>query len=253
MWYTGFIVRKGNGSGVFVPGSKKKLVLHTTEGGSAEGAIAAYTKNNSWPHFTVDPVKKLKYQHVDTGVPARALKNKSGGTETNRGGAIQIEIVGRASESQGWSDDVLKWLAKEVIGPICNAEGIKLSAPLKFLGQSDGLLATESAKQRLSYNAWEVADYILGHQHAPENSHWDPGKLNVNKILSYIEKDDGEDNIMAQISEERFKALEDKVNELFDQIIGTKKGAGTEKLRGLWRDTAQSAQAAEVQTRPKVG
>lgn len=252
-WYKDFELVKGNNSGTFVSGSKKKLVLHTTEGGSAAGAIAAYKANNSWPHFTVDPIKKIKYQHVDTGFPARALRNKAGGTETNRGGAIQIEIVGRASESHNWSQETLKWLAEEVIGPICKNEGIKLEAPLKFLGQQDGLLASEKAKQRLSYKDWESANYILGHQHVPENSHWDPGKIDIEKILSYIKDvEKSEENIMAQISEERFKALEDKVNELFTQIIGTKKGAGTEALRQLWRDTAQSAQAAEVQTRTKA-
>jgi hypothetical protein len=68
-----------------------KIVHHTTEGSTAEGAFDAFRTNRSDPHFTVDGT--TIYQHVDTGVAARALRNSPGGVETNRDSAVQIEVV----------------------------------------------------------------------------------------------------------------------------------------------------------------
>ena len=75
-------------------GGPFKIVHHTTEGHSADGAMAAYAAKRADPHFTVDA--KTIYQHVDTGESARALVNRSGGVQTNRDAAIQIELVGFA-------------------------------------------------------------------------------------------------------------------------------------------------------------
>ena len=41
-----------------------KIIHHTTEGSSAVGVIAAFKKNRSDPHFTVDGMKIL--QNIDT-------------------------------------------------------------------------------------------------------------------------------------------------------------------------------------------
>lgn len=71
-----------------------KIVHHTTEGSSAEGAFGAFRANRSDPHFTVDSSKI--YQHINTGKAARALRNAAGGVQTNRDSAIQIEVVGFA-------------------------------------------------------------------------------------------------------------------------------------------------------------
>jgi len=167
MWYEGFAREQGNSAGTYDEGPVR-LVLHTTEGSSVEGAVAAYKKNNSWPHFTVDPVKKIAVQHVDTAVPARALKNLAGGVETNREHAIQVEIVGRAAETHNMPDEQIKWLA-EILGPVIRNEGIRL-VTVPFYGQDAGwTLASTSAKQRMSNHDWENFNGICGHQHVPEN------------------------------------------------------------------------------------
>lgn len=75
-----------------------KIVHHTTEGGSAEGAFAAFKAHRSDPHFTVDANKI--YQHIDTDVAARSLRNAAGGVETNRDRALQIEVVGFAGKTK---------------------------------------------------------------------------------------------------------------------------------------------------------
>ena len=51
-------------------GGPYRIVHHTTEGSTAQGAFDAYKKNKSDPHFTVDHTGI--YQHVDTGQAARS-------------------------------------------------------------------------------------------------------------------------------------------------------------------------------------
>ena len=57
--------------------NRPKLLLHTTEGSSIAGAVGAYKANNSWPHVTVDPIRKTRVQHVPLTKPARALRNSA--------------------------------------------------------------------------------------------------------------------------------------------------------------------------------
>ena len=72
-------------SGAYV-GGPFKIVHHTTEGGSAQAAMDAYAAKKADPHFTVDGAKI--YQHIDTGLGARALRNAEGGVQTNRDSAV---------------------------------------------------------------------------------------------------------------------------------------------------------------------
>jgi hypothetical protein len=46
------------------------------------------------------------------------------------------------------------------------------------------------APQRLSPAAWDAYSGVLGHQHAPDNSHGDPGAIDINRILSAARGDD---------------------------------------------------------------
>jgi hypothetical protein len=91
----------GNHAGTFVP-SPPKLVWHTTEGSSIDGAIGAYRQHNSWPHFTLDTNSGRLVQHLPMNRAGRALEHRRGTVETNRAHAIQVELVGSARESSGW-------------------------------------------------------------------------------------------------------------------------------------------------------
>src|SRR5262245_58825407 len=79
--------------GSFV-GGPFKVVHHTTEASTYAGAKAAYKANRSDPHFTV--AGEDIFQHIDTGLSARSLRNQDGGVQTNRDSAVQIEVVGFA-------------------------------------------------------------------------------------------------------------------------------------------------------------
>lgn len=160
------------------------LLLHTVEGGSIDGAVAAYRANNSWPHWTADFDRNVIAEHVPMNEPARSLRNKSGGVETNRRPwTFQVEIIGFAArmhlQPAWWLERLGRFMAR-----VWSVRKFRLEAPLRFLGQGDGLLATEHAKQRMTFPQWNGFDAVCGHQHAPENTHWDPGRLNVAAALA---------------------------------------------------------------------
>lgn len=143
-----------------------KIVHHTTEGGSAEGAFDAFKSNRSDPHFTVDASKI--YQHIDTDTAARSLRNASGGVETNRDRAIQIEVVGFAGKPK--SKAALKNLARlcRWLEDVHHIPAVWPAGPPKPAknGKDPG------GHQR-SISKWGKGGHF-GHCHVPENTHWDP-------------------------------------------------------------------------------
>ena len=143
-----------------------KIVHHTTEGGSADGAFAAFKSNKSDPHFTVDASKI--YQHIDTDTAARSLRNAPGGVQTNRDRAVQIEVVGFAGKAKNKATlknlaRLCRWLEQTHDVPLVWPAG--LPKPPKN-GQDPG-------GHVRSVDAWAKGGHF-GHCHVPENTHWDP-------------------------------------------------------------------------------
>lgn len=197
VWLPGVDRIPGNGSGTWAPDNEDapKLVIHTTEGTTIGGATSAYTANNSWPHVTADPRRRRLVQHVPLDTPARALRNTAAPGETNREGrVIQLEVVATAKTVPDHpakvsvvdlTDADLDWLGAHVVGPMCALARVPLTTSVTFYGDRAGFtLATVNARQRLSAAAWDTYRGVLGHQHVPENTHWDPGPLDVTRILA---------------------------------------------------------------------
>ncbi len=176
MWYPqADLTVPGNHAGDFLP-SLKRGVLHTTEGTSAAGAFGAYKQHNSWPHFTVDQAGKV-WQHIALDKAARSLQNLSGGVQTNRLGAIQIEVVGTAA-NPNWPLAqaqamilLMRWIEANT--------GIKPVAPVFGDNKQYGL----NNPLEMSFADWEAFNGWCGHQHVPENSHWDPGAIAIQNLL----------------------------------------------------------------------
>lgn len=170
----GFEVVQGNSAGAFTGGGNK-LCLHTTEGSTIEGAVGAYRKNNSWPHFTIDPVRKRKMQHLEVNVAARSLSNNpSDGYEVGRANVVQVEITGFSKDAPNWPKERLDWIAG-VLSEIRKHFSFPLFHPVFKVGAT-----VFSDRDWVSYTG------IVGHQHAPDNKngHWDPGALDVPYIVS---------------------------------------------------------------------
>lgn len=189
----------GNSAGSMNGDGSRKLGLHSTEGSTIEGAVAAYRANNSWPHLTVDAPRRRVEQHVPLDVAARSFRNLPGGADaTNRDGnyMIQIELVGTATRpaSIGSPDD-LDWLGETVIGPACRLTGVPLVCTVDFMAYPASYGVT---RVRLSPAKWDAYSGLLGHMHVPDNVHGDPGAIDIGRILAAARQEDDHDMTEAQ-------------------------------------------------------
>lgn len=148
-------------------GGPAKIVHHTTEGPTAQGAFATFAARGDDPHFTVDAT--TIYQHVDTGFAAMALRNDPGGVETNKDSAIQIELVGFAGQPK--DAQTLSRVAR-----LCRwieaAHGVPRVWPAGFPkpprnGKDPGGHVRDAS-------LWGTTGGHYGHSQVPENTHWDP-------------------------------------------------------------------------------
>lgn len=150
-------------------GGPFKIVHHTTEGSSMEGAVSTFSKNRSDPHFTVDATRIV--QHIDTAEAARSLRNEAGGVQTNRDSAVQIELVGFAhlpKDPQALANvaRLCRWI-ESVHGVPCDwPAGVPRTANSR--GQDPG-------GHNRDQKTWDNVSGHFGHCHVPENDHWDPG------------------------------------------------------------------------------
>lgn len=175
--------------GTWTEKTDPKGVLHTTEGPS-------WPTYQGWtipPHATIKPKPGIGVdvrQHVPFSSSAFALRNLSGGVQTNRDFAFQFELIGTCDEDvhikNGYyfwpsaDDAVLLDLFKKVIWPVSQAFKIPLHAltfkayPASY-GVNNGV--------RLSGPAWDTYTGWCGHQHVPENVHGDPGAFPWGRML----------------------------------------------------------------------
>jgi hypothetical protein len=168
-------------------GGPFKIVHHTTEGSSAQGAFDAFRRNRSDPHFTVDG--NAIFQHVDTSMGARALRNEPGGVQTNRDGAIQIELVAFAhvpKDVRALTNvaRLCRWL--EMTHQVPRDWPAGFPRPAKN-GRDPGGHNRDPA-------IWDAQSGHYGHCHVPENTHWDPGYSaeEVNFLMSATFDENGQ-------------------------------------------------------------
>ena len=143
-----------------------KILLHSTEGST--GGLAAYpTGNHFAAHFTLDAVNKKVSQHYSVNVASNAVKS------VDKDGIIQIEIVGfsqghDSSEYKltNWSDEEWDYVAL-VMTAIAEQKNISLTTsvdwanPVRFSSQE----------------AFRNTTGVVGHMHAYNNDHTDPGNI----------------------------------------------------------------------------
>lgn len=185
-WLSGAKRQSWGRDGGSFTSSPDKILLHSTETGTFPG----YGRGASAPHFTINLGNGEVRQHSPMNRAARALRNASGGVQTNRDGVIQIEIIGTCDKSfarkHGYpylpdmTDEMagrLKWLLQKICAAI-PAIPLTTSVAWKSYPSSYG-----NSSVRMSNSQWTRYNGILGHQHAPENTHGDPGDLPMKRIL----------------------------------------------------------------------
>src|SRR5512132_2361041 len=74
-------------------GGRPKMLWHDTE----SSGFPSYS-TGFWPNMTINPVTGEVRQHIPANRAARALRNESGGVQTNRWRVFQIEVLGFANE-----------------------------------------------------------------------------------------------------------------------------------------------------------
>lgn len=166
-------------SGTFIAGPYR-IVLHSTEGASYAGARSAYRSARVSPHFTAsyEAGRFQLWQHVALDRAATALEHRAGTVHTNRQSAIQIEVVAFAAKP-AWPAGLISGVA-DLINWIMAQTGAQPTAarfipyPASY-GESNGV--------RFSTAEWLAFNGVCGHQHVPNQSHGDPGAINVAALL----------------------------------------------------------------------
>jgi hypothetical protein len=162
-----------------------KGCLHTTEGSSIAGARAAYAPYP--PHLIYDWRIRTGEQHVPLN---RAAYSASDGNDDDY--MIQIELVGFAADTRHWPDEALRNVATDVIAPLEKYFGIPRNiCSHGFRDGADGIypyISTPQSPIRIGWQSLRDFSGWLGHQHLPSpDNHWDPGALNVARILSFLD------------------------------------------------------------------
>lgn len=173
------------GTGPFTGGGRK-MVLHTTESPREwiDSAIAQFTRGDGTPHLCIGWRKGLRFPVLAQFLPfdqyAKTLEHPVGTPETNKANAVQIEICGTAAPSRmdsgapNWDDNWYKALANALV-LTQHRVGFPISRPRPFL-----------VPIRYRGPGWVKAKGIVGHCHAANNRHTDPGRIKAGKLLGYM-------------------------------------------------------------------
>lgn len=171
-------------------------VLHTTEGTTWPG----YNGGASAPTYTACPNlrrQRLEWRaHFPDERSSRALRNTSGGVETNTLNVVQVELVGtcdpgtaRRWRAEGrafiYWPEAPEWALRDLADFIADMyvrHGIALEAPT--FHPYPGSYGVDNP-HRFTYAQWRNFHGWCGHQHVPENSHGDPGDLPIGRVLDY--------------------------------------------------------------------
>jgi hypothetical protein len=168
-------------------GGPAKGVLHTTE----SNGWPDYRGGTVAPHVTVrlDVAARrlLVRQHIPFDRAAKSLRNDPDGVQTNRDSAIQLELVGTCDPSfigaYYWprADDYALAALARLMRVIEAMTGIRRRAAGSW--PSYPFAYGADAPQRFTLPQWDAWDGWCGHMHVPENTHGDPGSLNMSRLI----------------------------------------------------------------------
>lgn len=143
-----------------------KIVWHTTE---TQG-LPIYS--GSAPHFTFNPATGSLWQHIPINRSAKSLEHPSGTVETNHANCVQVELIGYAKDTGEWPASQYARIAKLARWIEAN-HGVPSTCGVNFV----------SGTLHLPDSTWLSYAGHLGHQHVPNNHHWDPGLFKIGLVL----------------------------------------------------------------------
>jgi hypothetical protein len=182
---------------------------------------------------TINPITGTVWQHVEFDKACYALRHPRGTPETNRQGALQIEIIDRDGDASEWNKsihlaDMLQWFVNHF--PIRRTPHPVFSTSRCYGANSPC---------RMLEDEWELFDGICGHQHVPNNTHWDPGPLDVSGLLAL-----GGDNMGLAEHEQQHErannlqiAARNWANDIWNQYVAA--GGSTVPESRTWRTSRE--------------
>lgn len=179
-WMPGARVMAASVDGGAMEGGPKKVVWHTVEASYSVSAASMANYLNgarNSVHLCWNPVTGEIVQMIPANRAGRGLENRSGGVQTNRGGSVVIQIEVVAQAKNPFTDTVCKNLDK--IMDWLRSWGIPDVWPA---GNPGGSEMYGPNPQRTTSN-WSKSGHFT-HSQVPENSHWDAGRINTQKILA---------------------------------------------------------------------
>lgn len=193
--------------------SIRKVLLHSTE---TAGGWPGYGGGSVAPNMTFEPWRHEWRQHFDLLRSSRALAN-AGNYKTNRASVVQVEIsaycdphlASRFGHSVYDMDDRAYDMLGEFIS-FCHEHGLPLDAAPLWLPYPES--AGVGNGVRMGVETFDRFRGILGHQHAPQQGHGDPGAIRVRRIIDLAgpapepKPDPDEEELMA-LSQEVVKQI----------------------------------------------
>lgn len=177
------IKRPGGKPYYLIPTSTGIGVLHTTEGSSIKGAVAAFQKASSPPHFCVGENRIVQLRPV--GVQAAALHDPA-----NQKAFVQIEIVGFSKQTL-WMPDAAS--INPLIALVAYAAqnfGITLRVPFGWADDCSDLKgqiwASNNSRRKTAEKTWGTEFGWFHHMEVPQQGpswHWDCGAMQRSVIL----------------------------------------------------------------------
>lgn len=214
----------GRAGGTYDRRSPMKIGWHTWEGTNWSSAESTF---NRYPPHIGAKYPEQPRQYVDLARHSYAYK----GSESDDEPIIQLELAGFARDMRFKDDAFLRWLAGitdsinralhsagwDTVDPVVPPQGFK-----DELDREWAPLA--SARSRLRFTDAELEAFRghLGHQHVPApDSHWDPGALNVQRMLTFCQFTPGQEE--DEMTHEEFlvaiQPLKDKIDAIHRQVV----------------------------------
>jgi len=179
-----------------------RIVIHTTE----TARLPGYREGSVAPHFTIgvgDPGSLPNedkgavriWQHISLDRTASALRHNRGTIETNHMGAhcIQIECITYIGDQEkagivGNKGKFPKALSKALAGLVQEITSALGDINIDVFPQTWSATGSygEKAAQRLTEDQWEDFNGICGHEHVPNNTHWDPGAFDIEEFMDFV-------------------------------------------------------------------
>lgn len=196
-WLSGYEHQPVHGAGLNAGPGAPKVGAHTTETG--RGSLQPLI--NHWrvdwgsglPHCIQEGSRIVQLLPITVG--AYTARNDPGGADINRSGPmVQIEVVSRSAD--GWDDETYETFGRWLADLHRAGHDFDVTLHPRFYGPGEGIvLAVKSSPIRFTAAQFDGFNGWLGHQHFPENDHWDPGGIDADRIVRIALRHLGQDPI----------------------------------------------------------